>query len=180
MPDIRYVKDKNGNIFYPVTHEQAVRDSNGVTVGTKLSQTSTMLDNMGSLMIAMSNTIDGLSASAFVTAWDGASVPNEWSIPYGVVVQYNGDSYTGTLNPSADTIGKIYLVGQEGSDTKAQYVTSRNGNSYSWSSFGTTDIVLSEYKRKDDEVWLTEDEFASIAVKDPTKTYNVYEEIVEI
>ena len=180
MPDIRYVKDKSNEVFYPVTHERAVRDSNGVTVSTKLSQTSAILDNMGSLMTSMSNTIEGLSANSFVTAWDGASTPVPGNIPAGVVVQYDGNSYTGTLSPSASTTGKVYLVGEEGSDTKTQYVTSQNGSSYSWSSFGSTDIDLSEYQRKDDEVWLTEDEFASLAVKDPTKTYNVYEEIVEI
>lgn len=180
MPDIRYVKDKNGDVFYPVTHERAVRDSSGVTVSTKLSQTNTILNNLGVIVSSISSSVDGLSANTFVTAWDGASMPVVANIPAGVVVQYNGDSYTGTLAPSQDTSGKVYLVGMEDSDTKLQYVSSSNGSSYSWVLFGSTDIDLSEYQRKDDEVWLTEDEFEALQVKDPTKTYNVYEEIVEL
>lgn len=38
MATIQYLKDENGNIRLPVTHESAVRDSNGVTLTAKLSQ----------------------------------------------------------------------------------------------------------------------------------------------
>lgn len=35
---IRYIDDKDGNHVFPVTHERAVRDSDGVTLETKLGQ----------------------------------------------------------------------------------------------------------------------------------------------
>lgn len=35
---IRYIDDQNGNHVFPVTHERAVRDSDGVTLETKLGQ----------------------------------------------------------------------------------------------------------------------------------------------
>lgn len=38
MSTIRYIDDQNGNHVFPVTHERAVRDSEGVTLETKLGQ----------------------------------------------------------------------------------------------------------------------------------------------
>ena len=38
MSTIRYIDDKEGNHVFPVTHERAVRDSDGVTLETKLGQ----------------------------------------------------------------------------------------------------------------------------------------------
>ena len=35
--DIRYVKDKNNVVFFPVTHENGVVDDNGSTIGSKIS-----------------------------------------------------------------------------------------------------------------------------------------------
>ena len=37
MATIRYIKDQEGNIFLPVTHERGVIDSNGVNLQTKLA-----------------------------------------------------------------------------------------------------------------------------------------------
>jgi len=34
---IRFVKDKNDNVFYPITHEKAIRDNDGVVLETKLA-----------------------------------------------------------------------------------------------------------------------------------------------
>lgn len=38
MIDIRYIKDINNQNFFPVTHERAVRDSNGKTLDEKLEE----------------------------------------------------------------------------------------------------------------------------------------------
>lgn len=38
MAQIRNLKDNGGNVFYPLTHERAVKDSNGVTLETKLTE----------------------------------------------------------------------------------------------------------------------------------------------
>ena len=180
MPDIRFLEDKNEEVFYPVTHERGVRDSNGVKLSTKLSNTTAIVTNLGTLVSSLYDSVEGMSAREMVLAWDGSSTPVVANIPYGVSVEYDGTTYTGSLAASSSTQNKVYLVGNEDDETKLQYMTSFDGTNYSWVLMGSTDIDLSEYQRKDDEVWLTEDEFAALAVKDPTKTYNVYEEVNEL
>ena len=50
---------------------------------------------------------------------------------------------------SASTLGKIYLVGPDGSGYYAYYYTSYNGSAYSWvGPLGTTQISLSNYATK--------------------------------
>lgn len=44
---------------------------------------------------------------------------------------------------SADTMNKIYLVPISGSDARAQWMTVKNGNNYSWVEIGTTEVDLS-------------------------------------
>lgn len=122
MASIRNLKEKNGNVFYPLTHERAVRDSNGVSLDTKLA---------------------GLESKSYVEAWDGASTPVEANIPEGVVVTYNTTTYTGTLDASASTIGKIYLV--KNGNNYDRYITSQSGNTYSWVPNGSTEMDLSGY-----------------------------------
>lgn len=48
---------------------------------------------------------------------------------------------------SADTMGKIYLVGPDASDNYARYITQLDGSTYSWIPLGSTNIDLSEYAR---------------------------------
>lgn len=48
---------------------------------------------------------------------------------------------------SADTMGKIYLVGPDASDNYARYITQQDGSTYSWIPLGSTNIDLSEYAR---------------------------------
>ena len=48
---------------------------------------------------------------------------------------------------SADTMGKIYLVGPDASDNYARYITQQDGSTYSWIPMGSTNIDLSEYAR---------------------------------
>lgn len=52
---------------------------------------------------------------------------------------------------SADTLGKIYLVGPDGSGYYAYYYTSYDGSAYSWvGPLGTTQISLANYATKDE------------------------------
>ena len=122
MASIRNIKDKDGNVFYPLTHERAVKDSNGVNLETKLA---------------------GLESKSYVEAWDGASTPVVSNIPAGVTVTYELTTYTGTLAPSESTIGKVYLV--KNGNEYDRYVTSQSGSSYSWTPIGSTEMVLSGY-----------------------------------
>lgn len=80
---------------------------------------------------------------------DGISLylcKNASDTPYGVTWVDNGVIITGTLQPSADTKGKLYLVPtvtQDDKDVFSEYVTLQDESTYSWEKFGTTDIVLS-------------------------------------
>ena len=176
MAKIQYLKDNSNVTVYPVTHERAVKDSEGVTLNTKLTQFDTWLDNLGDIVSGLGTTVNGLSINQLVEAWDGSSTPVQGNIPSGVQVEYNETTYTGSLAASSSTIGKVYLVGNENDDTYERYITSYDGTTYSWVSIGSTEVDMSDYQRKDDEIWLTEAEYAAIPVKDTTKIYNVYEE----
>lgn len=121
MPNIIQMKDSDNQVFYPQTHEKAVIDSYGVPLNTKL---------------------DTLTNSTYITAWDGASTPVPANIPVGVAVTYNGTSYTGSLAASSATMYKQYLVADTSNPGQSlRYVTSKNGNSYSWVSYGTTEMA---------------------------------------
>ena len=122
MASIRNLKEPNGNVFYPLTHERAVKDSNGVSLESKLA---------------------GLESKSYIEAWDGASTPVVANIPAGVTVTYSGTTYTGTLAASESTIGKIYLV--KNGNNYDRYITSQSGSSYSWSPIGSSEMDLSGY-----------------------------------
>jgi len=119
--------------------------------------------------------LDRLVSSEYITAWDGLSTPNVSLIPEGIDVEYNEITYTGTLAASAATMQKIYSV-SIGNGNYDLYISSFDGVNYSWIPYGTTRIDLSEYIRQDSVVWLTEDEWNALIVKDPNITYNIYEE----
>lgn len=91
--------------------------------------------------------IASFTRQSYVESWDGSSEPVVADIPEGIEVIYNGVTYTGTLAPSEDTIGNIYLVkGGAGYD---MYVTSKD-SVYSWVNIGTSSIDLSDYVTKED------------------------------
>lgn len=46
---IRYIDDKNGNHVFPVTHERAVMDSDGVTLETKLGQKQDTISDLSTI-----------------------------------------------------------------------------------------------------------------------------------
>lgn len=91
---------------------------------------------------------------SFIVAWDGASTPVPANIPAGVVVTYQGTSYTGTL--SAETTGEgdhaqagaFYLVRSSTAvgvnDTYDEYVPVGTDGSKTWEKLGDTQIDLSD------------------------------------
>lgn len=74
-------------------------------------------------------------------SWDGASTPVVANIPAGVSVTYGGSTYTGTLEASASTKGKLYLV-SDGNGNATKYGVSQAGSTFSWVPMGTTEINL--------------------------------------
>lgn len=78
-----------------------------------------------------------------VISWDGASTPVVANIPAGVVVTYNGTSYTGTLAASSSTVGIIYMVATGSNNVYDRYLTVASTPNYAWSNIGNTTIDLS-------------------------------------
>lgn len=77
---------------------------------------------------------------------------------------------------SAETNQIIYLVYNESTGDYDRYFTQFDGEDYSWVQAGSLTINLADYRRKDDDVWLTQAEFDALEIKDITKVYNIYEE----
>ena len=77
---------------------------------------------------------------------------------------------------SAETNQIIYLVYNESTGDYDRYFTQFDGEEYHWVQAGSLTINLADYRRKDDDVWLTQEEFDALEIKDITKVYNIYEE----
>lgn len=77
---------------------------------------------------------------------------------------------------SAETAQDVYLVLNDQTGDYDRYITEFDGETYEWVQAGSLTIDLADYKRNDEEIWLTQDEFDALPIKDITKTYNVYEE----
>lgn len=73
-------------------------------------------------------------------AWDGTTTPDVTKIPAGVTVEYNSNTYTGTLAASASTVGYQYLVYNPTSTEFDRYATDATGGSYAWKAMGDTTI----------------------------------------
>lgn len=179
MANIQYIKDLDNNIIYPITHEASVRDSEGNRLSNKISSIMSLQDNMANNLEFLAAAVAVLDGRVMAVSWDGESQPSVSYIPEGVTVEYNGTSYTGTLAASAEQISREYLV-FDGTENYDRYIVVQSGSSYTWIKYGTTGINLEDYKRKDEEVWLTEEAFNALPVKDITKTYNVYEEVSQL
>lgn len=96
---------------------------------------------------ALSDTIAG--GVSYIVAWDGSGAPVVANIPEGVVIEYNGTTYTGTLTANNATPGAFYLVKsstQAGGATDAydEYVPVGNTGSKTWEKIGDTQIDLSD------------------------------------
>lgn len=83
----------------------------------------------------------------FTIAWKGNTVPDVTKIPLGVEVEYNQQTYTGTLVASADTASSIVLVYSktvEPRDVYDEYITVTEGaegsETYFWEKLGDTNL----------------------------------------
>ena len=81
-------------------------------------------------------------------AWDGSSAPTVGNIPAGVVVTYNGTSYTGTLAAASADASAFYLVfsgTQKGTnDVYDEYTVITVGSTKAWEKIGDTQLNLSD------------------------------------
>lgn len=145
-----------------------------VAQGLTESQKAQARSNIGAPSVA---DLSALSSMEYVKSWDGASTPLVSQIPEGVVVEYNGVTYTGTLEADENTAGNIYLVSN--GDGYVMYISTTDGSDYVWESVGTTQLDLSGYATKQDLdnkfIFLTEEQFDALSAYDPTKIYCTYE-----
>ena len=127
---------------------------------------------------------------SFIVAWDGVTTPVVANIPAGVVVKYNGTSYTGTLAPEDSVPGAFYLVvsstynyPQDDRNNKLdvydEYVvvkaTFQGTQVKTWEKIGDTQIDLTDYvtavslSKQTDTVIGTD---ATFTITQPTVTLN--------
>ena len=95
--------------------------------------------------------ISSLTGISFSVAWNGQSTPTVANIPEGVVVTYNGTTYTGTKTAASANPGTFYLVysstQKDGTDIYDEYIVITEGSTKKWEKIGDTgarfsDIVL--------------------------------------
>lgn len=90
----------------------------------------------------------------FIIAWDGTDTPVVANIPKGVVVNYSGTDYTGTLETTDTSAGEFYLVKSSTTpstqtiDVYDEYVVVRpdadDSSTWFWEKIGDTQINLSD------------------------------------
>ena len=93
----------------------------------------------------LSQTVAG--GVSYNVGWDGTSAPTVGNIPEGVTVEYNGTTYTGTLDANNATPGAFYLVKsatQTDKDVYDEYVPVGDTGSKTWELIGNTQADLSD------------------------------------
>ena len=93
----------------------------------------------------LSQTIAG--GVSYNVGWDGSSAPVVGNIPAGVEVEYEGQTYTGTLTANNATPGAFYLVKsntQTDMDVYDEYVPVGETGSKTWELIGNTQADLSD------------------------------------
>ena len=100
------------------------------------------------------NVVDSISQTiaggvSYIIAWDGSEAPTVANVPAGVVITYNGTTYTGTLAADSAQPGAFYLVKsatQAGStlDVYDEYVPVGDTGSKTWEKIGDTQLDLSD------------------------------------
>ena len=93
----------------------------------------------------LSQTIAG--GVSYNIGWDGTSEPVVGNIPAGVEVEYQGQTYTGTLTANNATPGAFYLVKsstQTDMDVYDEYVPVGETGSKTWELIGNTQADLSD------------------------------------
>lgn len=109
MAKIRYVKDREGAIVFPVTHERAVKDSNGVLLETKLANKQQTLVSGVNIKTIRGNSLLG---AGNIVINDGASV-----------LFYSGSFYTGDIHNN-----EVVTVFDPDASRYVLYVTEENFN----------------------------------------------------
>ena len=93
----------------------------------------------------LSQTIAG--GVSYNVGWDGTSEPVVGNIPAGVTVEYEGQTYTGTLTANNATPGAFYLVKsdtQTDMDVYDEYVPVGETGNKTWELIGNTQADLSD------------------------------------
>ena len=94
----------------------------------------------------LSQTVAG--GVSYNVAWDGTAAPIISNIPAGVVVTYNGTTYTGTMDANDVTPGAFYLVKSttavDGKDVYDEYVPIGSDGNKTWEKIGDTQISLTD------------------------------------
>lgn len=93
------------------------------------------------------------SGGTFIIAWNGTGTPDVSKIPEGIVVNYGGQQYTGTLSAADPEVqGKgFYLVKSSigdaaNKDTFDEYVVVNDGTAVTWERLGSTALDISGLK----------------------------------
>ena len=93
----------------------------------------------------LSQTVAG--GVSYNVGWDGTSAPIVVNIPAGVTVEYEGQTYTGTLDANNATPGAFYLVKsatQTENDVYDEYVPVGDTGSKTWELIGNTQAEISD------------------------------------
>lgn len=129
----------------------ASTNSNGTTI--KINRTAGISDSGNTLSTYDTNTIDSkitaidnkiaaIDQFKYKVSTDAATTPK------GITWTSGSTTITGTLEASASTEFCIYLV-QDSTNVESgsyiEYMTVKNGTTYSWEPIGTTKVVIPEY-----------------------------------
>ena len=78
--------------------------------------------------------------------WDGTSTPIPANIPAGVTVEYNGNTYTGTMTAESADPATFYLVKSSDEDMNvySEYVVVGAAGSRTWEKLGDTSVDFSD------------------------------------
>lgn len=93
----------------------------------------------------LSQTVAG--GVSYNIGWDGTSEPVVGNIPAGVTVEYNGTTYTGTMDANNATPGAFYLVKsatQTDKDVYDEYVPVGETGNKTWELIGNTQAEISD------------------------------------
>lgn len=97
MTKIRNIKDKNNETFYPVTHERAVRDSNGRRLDEKLAEIEQSASDPNAVKYTEQSLTDNQKAQARINIGACGSIPvtpDQSEINLYPTVNYTAQSLT--------------------------------------------------------------------------------------
>lgn len=115
-------------------------DSNDINVNYTIGSqtTSTVQNAISNIETRLSSLESAPTVQTIVCAAQAESIPS------GVTYNNGSTTITGTMVASSSTVGNIYLVAN-GASSYNQYVTTQSGNSYVWTSLGSTTVDLTGY-----------------------------------